>query len=120
MTYNSDAAVEHWWREAYQRGAAAPHMIRDFPTQRYFLLVCDADEVPTPSFLSVLQRQPREMRANIHQPGSETLPKESINGALFLKMAMYVFSWAWTSGEDWYKPYVTTDAVVRQLVAYPR
>ena len=40
-------------QEGYQRGAAAPMLLQEFPAQRFLLFVCDADEIVSPKLLGV-------------------------------------------------------------------
>ena len=49
----SDLCSTMFLQEGYQRGAAAPVLLRDFPTERFLLFVCDADEIVSPKLLGV-------------------------------------------------------------------
>jgi hypothetical protein len=62
--YIVTSGLEHWYRENYQRDAAAEHIIAKCATERYIVMVCDADEIPKPSVVQAL----RGMYADLDPP----------------------------------------------------
>jgi hypothetical protein len=111
------AALSAWWREAYQRSAAIPYILSDFPTRRLLVLATDADEIPSQRLLRDLHVHGQAKRDEIHD--SAAVPT-AVSGSLHLSMAMYTYSWNWRDPGLWFRGFVTTDAVLRRFHAYGR
>jgi beta-1,4-mannosyl-glycoprotein beta-1,4-N-acetylglucosaminyltransferase len=90
--YIATSGFDHWYRENYQRDAAAEHMISKYANERYIVIVCDADEIPKPSVVQAL----RGMYADLDPP-------------VALSMQMFYYNFAWTIAEPWEAAYVVNN-----------
>ncbi len=83
-----------WFRETYQRNFATPHILRKYAGQRYVVLACDVDEIPTRLTL-------RELRSFRY---------EHAHAALYFDLEFSYYNFNWTAQHRWYHAFAVNDA----------
>ena len=82
-----------WFRETYQRNFAQGYIKEKYAGQKYVVLACDVDEIPSREVIAEL-RSFRYEHAHI---------------ALYFEMEMSYYSFNWTARYQWYHAFAVSD-----------
>lgn len=86
-----------WSKEYYQRNYATEYIIKKYKNKKYYLIVCDVDEIPRREILKTLPK----------------LYNYNNNDYYHLEMNIYKYSFRWMKKEKWYHPYIVPDKLIK-------
>jgi beta-1,4-mannosyl-glycoprotein beta-1,4-N-acetylglucosaminyltransferase len=93
-----------WVSENAQRNYSIPHILRDYPTEKFIVSVCDVDEIPDASV--VLVKGP-------------SLYETTTKGAVIMKQPLFYYNLNWYIG-DWARAFFLSDITVKKYMDFQK